>query len=296
MPCRDRLKRCQMSAGSRSGGRSISTAIRVAGRRLLEKLPFLDALFRRFIWSRIHFPEAEMRLMNSLPRHSVDVAVDVGAAMGGYCWILGRISNEVWAFEPGPEHYSYLRRMLFLTNINLVRAAVGFESCERALYTPGDDVAARHSATLSVGNPIVQSAHTRVARVDQVSLDAYLGEALGAGRSVDVIKIDVEGYELEVIRGAMRILSQHYPLLICEIEVRHNANYGEVFSALRSVGYSCFFCRGGHYHELLGNDISPLQSEADLSVRLSPTYNPARNEYINNFVFQHPRSRVKVMK
>ena len=275
---------------------NIHMGIKTMGKESLSKFPLLDGLFRRYIWSRIHFPEIEMRFLNALQTGSVDVAVDVGAAMGSYSWILNRVSKQVYAFEPGNIYNRYLSRVVFGTNIEVIRAAVGSVCSKVSLYTPGSDSIARHSATLSLGNPVVHISGTCVDQVDQVTLDSFFFEKLTPGRTVDVLKVDVEGYELEVFRGSVEILSKHQPLIICEIEARHNRNYPEVFDLLKKLGYDCYVCRASKFELFTGDRIEDLQLQEDLKVRLRPSYDPQSNRYINNFVFQHPQSRIKVKK
>ena len=251
-------------------------------KELLSHVPIIDGLFRRFVWSRVHFPEVEMRFINSLPSGTVDVSVDVGAALGAYAWILNRVSNQVYAFEPGKIHNQYLRRVVPWTKIKLIRAAVGSVVGNVNLYTPGDDTNARHSATVSESNPVISLSDACVDIVPQVRLDEFLCTELAPGRRVDILKVDVEGYELEVFRGAEQILATHHPLIICEIEARHNSEYHKVFELLSGLGYRCFIYRQGHYESFDGSDIEKLQLQAD------------SNKYINNFVFQHQQSKVKV--
>lgn len=269
-------------------------SIKTIGRELLSKFPLLDGIFRRFVWSRVYFPENEMRVLSNLNAGSIDVAVDVGAAMGSYSWILNRVSKKVYAFEPGHLHNKYLNRINLFTNIHVLPMAVGSIDDRVSLYTPGSDSNALHSATVSQGNPVVNLSETSVDHVNQVALDTFLNEKLTPGRSVDLLKVDVEGYELDVFRGSIGMLSEHHPLIICEIEARHNPNYPEVFSLLRGLGYACYVYRGGGFEMFSETYIEEYQQEGDLKVRLSENYDPGSNRYINNFVFQHPQSRIKV--
>ncbi len=271
-------------------------AIKKLGKALLSDFPLLDGLFRRFIWSRVHFPEVEMRFLSALPAGSIDVAVDVGAAMGSYSWILNRVSRQVYAFEPGNVHNRYISRVVFGTKINVVQAAVGSVCGFVNLYTPGLDSNALHSATLSRSNPVANLCDSRIDQVEQVTLDSFLPVKLAVGRTVDVLKVDVEGYELEVFKGAVALLSKHHPLVICEIEARHNANYSAVFGLLKDLGYDCYIFQSGAFELFSGEDIREIQLEDDLKIRIGTNFNPDSNRYINNFVFQHPQSRIKVKK
>jgi FkbM family methyltransferase len=265
-------------------------------RDLLARFPLADGLFRRLVWSRIRFPEVEMRFLNSLGSDSIDTAIDVGAALGAYSWILNRKSQRVISFEPGELHARNLGLTVFGTRISVVRAAVGAVCAKVAMYTPGADTNALHSATLSLSNPVTAEPGTQVREVEQVTLDAYLAESIDARHSIDVLKVDVEGYELEVFKGARTLLERHHPLIFCEIEQRHNAEYADVFRLLRAAGYSSYVFQQGSFRLFSGEAIENLQSAAALKARLDRSYDPAKNLYVNNFVFQHSHSRIKVAK
>jgi FkbM family methyltransferase len=270
--------------------------MRTSVKNFLAYNPRLDALFRRHIWSRIHFSEMEMKFLDGLSSGSIDIAIDVGAALGPYSWILARKSRKVFAFEPGAHHGTYLQANVGGTNVTLVRAAVGASAGTVNLYTPGSDKEAFHTATLSLSNPVASVSSVMVKSVPQVALDEYFADNLAIGDRVDIIKIDVEGYENEVFVGAKNLIRRHLPLVICEIEARHNSEYIRSFSLLRSLGYTAYVFEKGKYLPFDGDDIGPMQQDAALAERLSGKYDPATNAYLNNFVFQHDQTRIKVTK
>jgi FkbM family methyltransferase len=262
--------------------------------RALSKAPLADAWFRRLVWSRIHFPEDELRLLSALPGRPADVAIDVGGALGSYAWLFNRKARRVLVFEPGRHHASFLSKAAPFSRIELHRAAVGNAPGRLALYTPTDDVDGRHSATLSTDNPNVDPRAAMADEVEVVTIDGITSQALRNGERVDLLKVDVEGFELAVFEGGKGRIEADSPLIFCEIEARHNARYREVFEMLRSLGYSIYYSKSGQLTELRSLDISPLQTAEALAYRLSGGYTPGTSSYINNFVFEHPRSRVKV--
>jgi len=268
--------------------------VRKTAKAVLARAPLVEALFRRFIWSRIHFPEAELRVLHSLPKGAIDTAIDVGAAQGSYTWVLNRKARKVFAFEPGEQHGRFLRRALFGTRISLIGAAAGDANTKATMYVAGCDGEALHSATMSSMNPIANASRAETRQVRQITLDAFEANEIDVGRSIDLLKIDVEGYELQVLRGAKALIERHLPLIICEIEKRHNPDYQKAFEFLWSLGYESYLLRTQRFELFRGVDIDDLQREENLAERLGGGVDSRHNAYINNFVFQHSKSRLKI--
>jgi FkbM family methyltransferase len=264
--------------------------IRSMIRDTLGQNPRLDGLFRRHIWSRIHFPEAELRLLDALPAGTIDTAIDVGAALGSYAWVLGRKARSVISYEPGEVHGRYMAIATAGTNVTLVQAAVGEHEGELDMFTQSDDVEGHHTATLSADNPVAQAPGVLIRKVPVVTLDQDIPPRLAAGAHVDILKIDVEGFENAVLAGASALINRHHPIIIAEIEARHNPDYAAAFAQLRAAGYDVRYWHDGRYHMLDEAHIEPLQRLEDLAVRLEGRH----GGYINNFVFQHPASRIKL--
>ena len=79
---------------------------------------------------------------------------------------------------------------------------------------------------------------------------------------VSLIKIDLEGHELEVIRGMIETLEKHKPGLVVEIEVRHVGGVDHMADAvtlLCSFGYRCY---GIHGRKLIPHSMGPIQCGA----------------------------------
>ena len=115
-----------------------------------------------------------------------------------------------------------------------------------------------------------------------VALDDYFKES----DRITLLKIDVEGAELAVFKGAERILRQHAPLLIFECENRHLApgNVQDVFSYLAGFGYEgSFICR----HRRL-----PIsQFDAAVHQRQDGEWFWKSKDYCNNFIFRKTAGR-----
>lgn len=131
-----------------------------------------------------------------------DVCVDIGAHIGYYTLLASRLvgpDGHVYAFEPSPVNYRSLASNLArngVANVTALQIAVGAISTRADLYEgPGTNTG---GATLSPllgarrgGQPVVE--------VEVRPVADSIPEADWA--RIRVIKIDVEGYEVEVLRG-----------------------------------------------------------------------------------------------
>ena len=136
-----------------------------------------------------------------------DIACDIGANKGSFVFWLSRWcrGGRVVAFEPQPqfaERLAAVCRDLELDNVTVEAKAVYSRSGAMDLFVPSG-----HSPGASLTHKAVEAENFTTLSVPVVALDDYFGE----GDRVRLLKIDVEGAELEVFKGAERILRQHAP-------------------------------------------------------------------------------------
>lgn len=130
--------------------------------------------------------------------------VDVGANCGYFTYLAARNvgrTGHVLAVEPSPYVAGILESAIrenHLKNVTLARTALGPRSGELMLYVPPAEIA--NHAPSAIANPGWTPLKVPVQRLDDL-LDAQ------AIDRVDVLKIDVEGFEGEVIAGASASLS-----------------------------------------------------------------------------------------
>jgi FkbM family methyltransferase len=171
------------------------------------------------------------------------VAVDAGANVGVFCVELAALGYEVHAFEPIPETYARLRENVALNP----RVAGRVHTKDRALGDREDQVVrmtapGNSPATAYIAQEPGNGTGTLLP-VRTTTLDAY-AEASGLQR-IAFLKLDVEGYEPAVLRGAVRLLSRHAidtvffewcpPLLR-----RAGFDPGELLAELDKAGYAVY--------------------------------------------------------
>jgi len=208
-----------------------------------------------------------------------DIACDIGANKGSFIYWLSSWcrTGRVIAFEPQPELARRLEancRVIKLDNVKVEAKAAYSRSGKRDLFVPKG-----HQPGASLNRNAAEGESFEILSVPVVSLDEYFGEH----DKVGLLKIDAEGAEFEILKGAERILRQHAPLLVFECENRHltHGAVGDVFAYLESLGYrGQFVCR---------NALLPI-SDFDAAI-----HQPQRGEwffkskdYCNNFIFRKP--------
>ena len=207
-----------------------------------------------------------------------DCAVDVGANKGSYTFWMRRAvgaTGRVHAFEPQPELAAYLRgacRSMRWDNVEIHEAAASDHAGRASLRVPGP----RPSPGASLEPGAVAAAGSREVACDTIRLD----DALAGGARIALVKVDVEGHELAVFRGAAGVIARDRPALLFECEARHLAGRApaEVFAFLTALGYSgSFFSRAG---------VRPI---AEFDPRTHQRRAPGRfwksPGYVNNFLF-----------
>jgi len=156
-----------------------------------------------------------VRFIRSMLR-SGDTAIDVGAQIGYLTLAMATSSNstiEVHSFEPESHNLERLRTNVSLNpgvNVSIIEKAASNVDGMLRLYLSHDHNSGTHS---TIPNGVNVS--TNFVEIPSVTLDSY-----AAAKNIQrlrLIKIDVEGGELEVIKGAQKILRELKPIIIMEL-------------------------------------------------------------------------------
>jgi FkbM family methyltransferase len=225
---------------------------------------------------RLVHGDPDLRLLPFLSRKG-RVSVDIGANIGVYTYYLRRLSNACHAFEPNPDLFARLRRT-FRRGVVLHPCAVSDSRGEAVFTVPSlDDRELPHLGTIDPENRLREFSHRQIL-VETVPLDE-----IGL-RNVGFIKIDVEGHERAVLKGAETLIGEHLPTLLSEIDERyHPGAVSSIAALLGESGYRGFFLFENRLRPVGEFDRAVLQNPAHLTDH--GTVVKGGRHYINNFVF-----------
>ncbi len=172
-----------------------------------------------------------------------DCFLDVGANIGYYSRVASRLvgkSGSIYAFEPLARAFRLLTiNSKDCDNVVARNIAIGNMDGVTAFYPSqvGD-------ASSVLPNPASEKCEVQVMRLDSLAIDFP--------PRLDVIKIDVEGYELEVLEGAKALIEKYMPVVIYECIPEYLAKTGQslndyiaFFEGFSRAGYSVHGIRSG---------------------------------------------------
>ena len=185
-----------------------------------------------------HMEPASYICFRTLVRPS-QVVFDVGAHIGTYSLIASRLvgdAGKVVSYEPNARTIPYLRKHIEWNgchhNVVIREMACGSRTGQARFFAAHDGTAGTSSLLR------ILSAHQ--VTVPMVRLDDEI-DSLGCWPSL--IKIDVEGGEMAVLRGAEALLRQHRPILLLSLHSEALSRIGltpdAVLGYLDSLNYSC---------------------------------------------------------
>ncbi|MEP7023090.1 MAG: FkbM family methyltransferase [Actinomycetota bacterium] len=176
--------------------------------RLLRRRTLARLGEKSFLWVDLHRTGASMVMYANPPDvpemlawrrvlQPGELFVDVGANVGSYTLWAAELGAEVIALEPAADTFALLEENVALNGyrVQAIQAAAGAE-CGTARFSAGRDA----GNSLDPDGPV----QTRLATVDSLIGD----------RTVAGLKIDVEGFEIEVLRGCANALAERRLRLI----------------------------------------------------------------------------------
>ncbi|WP_312421180.1 FkbM family methyltransferase [Epilithonimonas sp.] len=201
--------------------------------------------------------------------------MDVGANVGAYLYTLENHLNleNIFAFEPNPQLFKRLKRLF--PKVHLSSVALSDISTIAEFKIPvinGEKVHTRGTLQTSIKEKneektILQK--VEVKPLDDLNLNL---------KNLSFIKIDVEGNEMQTLRGAKQTIHKYKPILMVEMEQRHHKeNLWTLISEIADWGYSVNY--------LDRETLKPKLLTEEFLNQQNPDNVKNYKDYINNIIF-----------
>jgi FkbM family methyltransferase len=226
-----------------------------ANRALKEFMGLADVRSKRFDWTRGGYEPAETDFIEKNLRAG-DCFVDIGANAGWYTLIAAKTvgaSGAVYSFEPDERNLAKLNKNVkdgAFSNVTVVPKAVSDRSGKQKMFMRNNStMASSFYDPLQDPDKFIEPYHgaekekTSVEEVEiaTITLDDYFRE----GRPIDMIKMDVEGAEPLVVKGAKRVFAANRDIKIvsefCPAVIEATGgNAEEYLRTLIDMGFSLY--------------------------------------------------------
>ncbi len=166
--------------------------------------------------------------------------VDIGAHIGISVRHWATEFKNVYAFEPSVDHFDCLSRNTEdLKNLKSFNFALSnYNGSSKATYRSLKNSGSFQLIDENYVQPKNEKKIRTLIDIDVKKLDSFTFD------NIDLIKIDVEGWECEVIEGAMEIIKKHRPVLLIEVLVDHpnktlksNYDFNKLNNLLSALDY-----------------------------------------------------------
>lgn len=248
-------------------------APRTLAARLARFLPTrLVAATARLVYPRF---EPELARLAELCPPGCRTAVDVGGWYGPWTRRLAGRAGRVVTVEPVP-HLARLLSSASPANVRVIHAAASDHRGTARLWLPPDDAGDRGVSSL-----VRRDIHARALEVPCLTLDSL------NLHDVDFVKIDVDGNELAVLRGASALIARDRPALFIELEARIQP-VAPVIAHLVQQGYEGWVLPGDTWLPLASFPLEAHQARTSHVVSqglLRRVLPPRGPRYVNSVLF-----------
>jgi FkbM family methyltransferase len=213
--------------------------IRKTGLHGFQMILHVDDWIQQNLYFLGEYEKAELKAIAQFLKED-GVFIDIGANIGLYTLYASQVTNKnarIISFEPFSENFKTLSQNIALndlSNVRLEKIAIGEKDGMVNLYYDEQDKNLGMVSTKPLEKGLKEE-------VKVVTLDSYLKDKAIA--KIDLIKIDIEGFEYSALLGMKNTLATFYPTLLIEI-LNHNVSSGQdsnCDSLLNDLGYKKYF-------------------------------------------------------
>ena len=201
-------------------------------------IPENDKHFEGYFSQFDHYQEAQR---NRALSHVTDwdTAIDIGANIGLWSKDFTKFFKKTICFEPNTSCLDCLKKNIDVSKTEIHNIALGSKNTTSYLYCPdstGGSSLINQTKYLGIdefGKEIWDKFDIKTTKqtVDIKTLDSF------SFLDVSFIKIDVQGYELEVLKGSVNTLKKNNPV-VCIEEYKENLDESNEINFLKSLNYS----------------------------------------------------------
>ena len=172
----------------------------------------------------------------------IDIGANIGATSLQLSQLVGQ-SGSVYSFEPHPVTFQHLLRSLALSRLDNVHATQsGLGSSKSTASLKYNPLSTGWSSINGIGVDYPQTAEITIIRLDDFVSETGIN-------GVDFIKVDVEGYEMEVFKGGEVTFSRYKPVVQFEYNKSGATNSGwsfrDAYDFFSKCGYRSFHLTNG---------------------------------------------------
>ena len=189
--------------------------------------------------------EKEIKLLKEIIIPGTDT-IDVGGYRGVYSYEMAKYSKIVHAFEPNPVIFNDIKLNLskIIKNINFYNYALSDHEKNSILKVPirnKDFDRSNYEEYFQMGKATIHD-ENKMEDIETFEVKSKKLDSFSFSNKISFIKVDVEGHELAVIRGAENTIKKNKPILLVEIEERHSQKkVSETLDYINSLGYISYF-------------------------------------------------------
>lgn len=189
-------------------------------------LPELSDWIQKIIFTTRNFYEVEMLedIKNRVGRDKT--IVDIGANIGNHSVFLAKICDAkmVYSFEPQPKVFKMLSDNIKLNKLDNV-----------VLYNMGAGSVKNKADLGNIDNFNLGMTKLTLSEEGSIDINTLDNVLIGKTNKIDLIKIDVEGMEIEVLKGATEVIKRDHPILY--VEAATQVEYQLINEFLSDYGY-----------------------------------------------------------
>jgi FkbM family methyltransferase len=186
-------------------------------------------LLRRIFMPNYEIEYKKLTKITEFQSRKIERILDIGANIGQSSYTFRKIfaNAEIDAFEPNPFIFKVLRKNLKKSRIQLHNFALGQENCTSKMYIP------KYKSVLFTGLGSCSQAQAEnainkknILNFNSSKFSLFIQKiTIRTGDSFnfkpDFIKIDVEGFEVDVLRGLIDTINKHRPIVLVECSKSH---------------------------------------------------------------------------